>query len=69
MDDAKRLKRGNKTKANNHQRLSQKSGWVMADNSLDKTNINNLHQNDPQMASWLLLIAALDSCSSWLLTA
>jgi hypothetical protein len=51
MDDAKRLKRGNKTKANNHQRLSQKSGWVMADNSLDKTNINNLHQNYPQMAS------------------
>jgi hypothetical protein len=64
MDDAKRLKRGNKTKANNHQRLSQKSGWVMADNSLDKTNINNLHQNYPLWASWLLLMAALYGCSS-----
>jgi hypothetical protein len=38
MEEAKRLKRGNKTKANTHQRLSQKSGWVMADNNLDKIN-------------------------------
>jgi hypothetical protein len=34
-----RLNRINKTKANNHQRLSQKTGWVTADNNLDKTNI------------------------------
>ncbi len=46
MEDAKRLKRGNKSKADSHQRLSQKSGCVMADNSFDKTNINSLHQND-----------------------
>jgi hypothetical protein len=39
MEAAKRLKRGSKTKANSHQRLSQKSGCVMADNNLDKTNI------------------------------
>jgi hypothetical protein len=49
MEAAKRLKRGNNIKASNHQRLSQKSGCVMADESLDKTNIKNLNQND-----WLL---------------
>jgi hypothetical protein len=40
MEAAKRLKRGNNSKASNHQRLSQKSGCVMADESLDKTNID-----------------------------
>jgi hypothetical protein len=59
MEVAKRLNRGNKTKANNHQMLTQNNGWVMADNNLDKTNINNLNQNFPQRALWLLLIAVL----------
>jgi hypothetical protein len=41
IQEAKRLKRGNKTKANNHQRLNQKTGWVMADNNFENTNIQN----------------------------
>jgi hypothetical protein len=69
MEVAKRLKRDSKTKANNHQRLSQKSGWVMADNSLDKTNINNLNQNAADRSSWLLFIEAKGmacTCINWL---
>jgi guanylate kinase len=56
IEVAKRLNRGSKTKAKSHQRLSQKSGWVMADKSLDKTNINNLNQNVTHRTQWLLFI-------------
>jgi hypothetical protein len=40
MEAAKRLNRGNKTKANNHQRLNQNNGCVIADNNLENMNIN-----------------------------
>jgi hypothetical protein len=69
IEEAKRLKRGSKINANNHQRLSQKTGWVMADSSLDKTNINNLNQIEPDMTSWLHFITAPNGCSLWLITA
>jgi hypothetical protein len=49
IDVANRLKRGNKTRAKNHQEPNQNNGWVMADSSLDKTNINNLNQNEKHM--------------------
>jgi len=40
MEVAKRLNRGNKTKANNHQRLNQNNGCVIADKSLESMNMN-----------------------------
>jgi hypothetical protein len=46
MEDAVRLNRGSKSKAKSHQRPTQNSGCVMADESLDKTNINSLNQKD-----------------------
>jgi len=44
MEAAKRLNRGNKSKDNSHQRLNQNSGWVMADNNFEITNIQNRYQ-------------------------
>jgi len=44
MEAAKRLNRGNKSNANNHQMLNQNTGWVMADNNFEKTNIQNRYQ-------------------------
>jgi hypothetical protein len=52
-----KLDTDSKTSAKHHQTPNQNNGWVMAESSLDKTNINNLNQNEKHMTSGLYFLA------------